>query len=102
MTPYARATGPRAAPAEGWAHVFDRERCTALAVCGFGLQERDRIAIEAGGGLTFTRMFRQASRDERPCLHFFLHFVPTPVQLGAATSPQAMLAPLEVVWNRQP
>jgi len=28
-----------------------------------------------------------------------MHFVTNPVQVGAVTSPQAMLAPLEVVWE---
>jgi len=32
-------------------------------------------------------------------LHFWLHFVTMPVQVGAAISPQAMQNPLRVEWD---
>lgn len=81
---------PKSPPAEGWAHAMDRQRCTALAVERFGLSARhDQIDVDAAGGL-------RLAKDGEKGLRFWLHFVPMPVQVGAVTSPQAMLAPLVV------
>src|SRR5262249_50566136 len=38
--PYASGVSTRA---EGWAHVMDKQRATAIAVAGFGDETRDRI-----------------------------------------------------------
>jgi hypothetical protein len=99
---FASAT-TRPSVAEGWAHVMDRTRCTALAVEGFGHKTLDRLQIEAGGRVSLARRF--AAKGEDPgrspkSLRFWLHFVSNPVQVGAVTSPQAMLAPLQVDWDR--
>ncbi len=83
-------------PAEGWAHVMDKQRATAIAVAGFGEETRDRIEVSADGHLLIRRDFSGGS--ER-ALHFWLHFVTMPVQVGAATSPQAMLTPLRIEWE---
>ncbi len=91
MEPY--VTG-RTGAAEGWAHVMDRERATAVAVDGFGLRQ-DRIQAAADGRM---RIFREVSGGGPKALTFWLHFVSMPVQVGAATSPQAMLAPLKAEW----
>ncbi len=88
--PYASSTK---SPAEGWAHVMDSQRATAIAVSGFGDQTRDRIEVSADGRLRIRRDF--PGGGERS-LHFWLHFVTMPVQVGAATSPQAMQNPLRV------
>jgi hypothetical protein len=101
LSPYVVAP-PRqdAPPAEGWAHVMDRERCTAIAVAGFAeVGQEAEIRIDADGRL---RIWRTFARDDVAVLPgpkrltFWLHFVSMPVQVGAATSPQAMLAPLRV------
>jgi len=44
-------------------------------------------------------IFGQGRRGNERYLHFWLHFVGMPVQLGAATSPQAILNPLRVEWQ---
>jgi hypothetical protein len=87
-------------PAEGWAHVMDRERCTAVAVAGFAdAGQESKLHIDADGrlwiGRTFARGEMAVPRGPKQ-LTFWLHFVPMPVHVGAATSPQAMLAPLLV------
>jgi hypothetical protein len=87
-------------PAEGWAHVMDRERCTAIAVAGFAdVGQESEIRIDADGrlrlGRTFARDGLAVPRGPKR-LTFWLHFVPMPVHVGAATNPQAMLAPLRV------
>jgi hypothetical protein len=92
------ASSPR--PAEGWAHVMDARRCTALAVADFGKAGNlDQITIGADGHLKLVREFPETA-PARKTLNFWLHFVPMPVQIGAATSPQAILNPLKVEWDR--
>jgi hypothetical protein len=94
---------------EGWVHVMDRTRCTAMAVADFGdpsAGRLDRFEIEGRGLLRFERQFRPVESGPSPgkapakSLRFWLHFVTMPVQVGAKTSPQAMLAPLDVQWQR--
>ena len=80
--------------AEGWAHVMDRERCTVVAVEDFGALE-DRIEAGADGRLQIWRAFRGGGEK---VFTFWLHFVSMPVEIGAATSPQAILAPLKTEW----
>jgi hypothetical protein len=101
LTPYVLAPrNARNCRAEGWAHIMDRDRCTAVAVAGFADagQESD-ISVDSEGRLQIWKLF---SHDQTPVPHgvkkitFWLHFVGMPVHEGAATSPQAMLAPLEV------
>jgi hypothetical protein len=99
---------------EGWVHVMDRTRCTAMAVADFGKPSRsqgtlDRFQIEAEGLLRFERRFRPEQPEPRSganprlpmkkSVRLWIHFVPMPVQVGAKTSPQAMLAPLELRWE---
>lgn len=86
--------------AEGWAHVMDRQRCTAIAIADFAKSpEGADIIVGAEGRLRLRRHFGQPGADSTPGrkqLNFWLHFVDMPVHVGAATSPQAMLAPLKV------
>jgi hypothetical protein len=94
-------------PPEGWVHVMDRRRCTAMAVADFGRLGPailDRFEVHAGGHLVFEREFlhgktgQTAAQEPKKTLRFWLHFVPAPVQVGAVTSPQSMLAPLQIEW----
>jgi hypothetical protein len=83
--------------AEGWAHVMDHRRCTAIAVADFGKSSHDRIQVDADGRLAIDRRHAEPGRPKR-ALKFWLHFVGMPVQVGAATSPQSILSPLKHVW----
>jgi hypothetical protein len=97
----ARAVTPHSARAEGWAHYMDKSRCTAFAVADFGRTSRDAILCRGDGSLGITRRFANHGMDPPKglkSLRFWLHFVTNPVQIGALTSPQAMLSPLVVVW----
>jgi hypothetical protein len=81
---------------------MDRTRCTALAVADFGTITRDRIEVDATGRLKIWREFAtggEVPSREPKSLKFWFHFVSMPVQVGAATSPQAMLAPLRAAWS---
>ncbi len=83
---------------EGWAHVMDKERATAVAVGEFAMfNPTARSSIEVGldGRLTVRRDF---TRGREKTLHFWLHFVSMPVQIGAATSPQSMQNPPRIEW----
>lgn len=98
----ARAPGPQ--KAEGWAHAMDRERCTAVAVRDFAVCERGEISADADGRLRLWRHFAldgAAPPSGRKELVFWLHFVGMPVQVGAVTSPQAMLAPIIVEVRKE-
>jgi hypothetical protein len=107
LTPYVTAPrGPHVHPAEGWAHIMDRERCTAVAVADFAAPKQEaEITVHADGRLKIWKHFARGGaavpRGSKE-LHFWLHFVGMPVHIGAATSPQAMLAPLAVEVRRQP
>jgi hypothetical protein len=94
---------------EGWVHVIDRRRCTAMAVADFGKAvpgALDRFEVHGNGRFRFERRFLTEKigqrRPENPIktLKFWLHFVTTPVPVGAVTSPESMLAPLIVEWSR--
>jgi hypothetical protein len=90
-----KGNGPTISRAEGWAHVMDARRCTAVALADFGRQTDDRIDVAANGRVRLVRRFKSASRSPRTVRAWF-HFVGMPVQVGAVTSPQSMLAPLKV------
>ncbi len=89
--------GARAAPVpEGWMHVMDKTRCTAVALEEFGRTPgRESLSADGDGACRIIRSYIGADYGERR-LHFWMHFVPMPVQVGAVTSPQSMMAPLEV------
>jgi hypothetical protein len=78
--------------AEGWAHAMDRRRATALAIAGFEATG-SWIEISSEGRLRFGR---NQPGGGVTSLTFWLHFVPMPVQVGAATSPQSMMRPPDV------
>ncbi|MBI2478417.1 MAG: hypothetical protein HYV60_07180 [Planctomycetia bacterium] len=86
-------------PAEGWAHVMDRERCLAIAFEDFGRQGEERLNISGEGTLTATKRFAAApSRGgvARKRWRMWLHFVQFPPAQSAATDPQMMQNPLIV------
>jgi hypothetical protein len=95
LRPYESSTASRTRVAGGWGHILDAKAAVAFAI--------DRFATEAG---TYTislngqgqAMFRfapaQGSSQRR--LAVYEHFVATPVPIGAATSPTAMINPLVV------
>jgi hypothetical protein len=95
LVPFVVPGEGKAGPAEGWAHLMDRRRCTAVAMGRFGIASRDEIRLDADGRLRLRRLFGKGVGGVLS-LHFWLHFVDTPVQVGALTSPQSMLAPLSV------
>jgi hypothetical protein len=100
LRPYVTAPlAPTAPKAEGWAHVMDQQRCTALALADFAdADQESEITVDANGRLQLWKQFAKSGAvpPGTKKITFWLHFVTMPVQVGAATSPQAMLAPLAV------
>jgi hypothetical protein len=97
LRPYVVARPDDQRRAEGWAHVMDRQRCTAVAVEGFAEAGQEaELTADTTGRLRVWRKFASEGRSAPKRLSLWLHFVGVPVQVGAATSPQAMLAPLRV------
>ena len=79
----------------GWGHLLDARSAVAFAVDRFA-QERGlyRIALNGRGQASFSLESPAPPTEHR--LSVYLHFVSTPVPIGAATSPAAMLSPLRV------
>jgi hypothetical protein len=102
LTPFVVSPREEKSPAaEGWAHVMDSQRCTAVAVDGFAdAIPGAEILCHADGRLQVWKEFVLPGGKDLPqprkTLTFWLHFVGSPVHVGAATSPQSMMRPLEV------
>src|SRR5262249_19867142 len=57
---FATARPADATPPEGWVHLMDQRRCTAMAVADFGRLGPgllDRFEVHAGGHVVFERAF---------------------------------------------
>jgi hypothetical protein len=92
---YESSTPSRTRVAAGWGHILDAKAAVAFAI--------DRFATEAGtytislngqGQAAFR--FAPAEGKAQRRLAVYEHFVATPVPIGAATSPTAMVYPLVV------
>jgi hypothetical protein len=93
------SAGSRSKNASGWGHLQDAKAAVAFAFARFG---RDAgtytIALSGGGQATFR--FAPTTPTTQPQITLYEHFVSTPVAIGAATSPSAMLSPLAVTVER--
>ena len=97
--PYETSAGSRTKIAGGWGHVQDAKNAVAFAVDGFGRESGTyTISLDGRGQTTFRFAAPEPVADQT--LTFYLHFVPTPVAVGAATSPASMLSPLSVSLDR--
>jgi hypothetical protein len=97
--PY-ETTGSTSPLLPGWGHLQGESEVVAFAV--------DRFAADAGThGISFSGSGQMAFEVVpagaviRHELTVYQHFVSTPVQIGAATSPPSMLQPLVVRVDRQ-
>lgn len=83
----------------GWGHVQGAKEVVAFAVDGLATRlGAYRVSLDGEGQATFR--FTPASPQPRHDLTVYEHFVPPPVQIGAATSPAAILSPLVAVCDR--
>ena len=95
LRPYETSVANRAKVVGGWGHLLDAERAMAFAIDRFA-SERGvyTIALNGQGHVSFRLAPEQPQTIHR--LTVYQHFVGTPVPIGAATSPTAMLNPLSV------
>jgi hypothetical protein len=86
-------------PPQGWAHLMDQKRATAIAVDRFAERTDDSMKLGADGKIALRRDFARlagGALNGEKRFTFWLHVVSSPPQVGAATSPQSMLAPPEL------
>lgn len=93
------SAGPRVRLATGWGHLQDAKSAVAFAVARFG-KDPGTSTIALGGNGQLTARFQPASASTQLQLTLFEHFVATPVAIGAATNPTAMLTPPSVTVER--
>lgn len=93
------SAGTREKTAGGWGHIQDAKAAVAFGFARFG---RDpgvyTIALSGSGQATFR--VAPAVPPVQQQLVLYEHFVATPVAIGAATNPTAMLSPLVVTVER--
>jgi len=97
--PYETSAGSRVKTAGGWGHFQDVKTAVAFGVEGFGKTSGTySIALDGQGQTAFR--FAPAEPATQHQLTVYLHFVPTPVAVGAATNPTSMLHPPVVLLDR--
>ena len=90
---------PDGATFAGWGHVQGAKEVVAYAIEGVKTTPGTyRISIEGSGQAMFQRT--PAAASSRHELTVYAHFVSTPVQIGAATSPAAILSPVTALCER--
>ncbi|MEQ1729070.1 MAG: hypothetical protein ABL982_11890 [Vicinamibacterales bacterium] len=93
------SAGARSKATNGWGHVQDSAAAVAFGFARFGRDAGNySIALSAGGQSTFR--FAPAAPVTQHQVVLYEHFVATPVAIGAATNPTAMLTPPSVTVER--
>lgn len=93
------SAGPRVKRATGWGHLQDASSAVAFAVARFGRDAgTSTITVSGNGQATFRTAPSTPTSQQQIVL--FEHFVATPIAVGAATNPAAMLSPLSVTVER--
>lgn len=93
------STSARAKSAAGWGHLQDAGSAVAFAIGQFGRSAGTYTVTLAGSGQASYR-FQPAESTTQHQLIVFEHFVATPIAIGAATNPTAMLTPPSVTLER--
>jgi hypothetical protein len=90
---------PDGATFAGWGHVQGAKEVVAYAVEGVKTKPGTyRVALDGTGQTTF--QLTPPSPATKHELTVYAHFVSTPVQIGAATSPASILSPLIATCER--
>jgi hypothetical protein len=88
-------SSPAGRAASGWGHLLDARGAVAFGFADFAREQGVyRIALSGNGQTTFS--FEPSRQAAEHRLTVYQHFVSTPVPIGAATSPTAMLNALKV------
>lgn len=91
---YEKSPGGNRAPVE-WGHFQDGREVVAFAV-ERGAEQNGTWKVSFSGKGQAIYQFAPATPSTHLEFTVYQHFVNTPVQIGAATSPSAILSPLEV------
>jgi len=98
--PYEAAAGARPRIAEGWGHFQDTSEVVAFGFDAFGRQPGTYTITLDGQGQNFYRF-----APEQPAawhqIAIYQHYVGSPAQIGAVTSPASMLNPLVFSLDRE-
>lgn len=95
LRPYETSTAARVKTASGWGHVLDGRNAVAFAIERFASEPGlHTLTLDGEGRLSFSVAPTTPKTSHR--LTVYEHFVSTPVAIGAATNPTAMLNPLLV------
>ena len=87
-------SSPNGRAASGWGHLLDARGAVAFGFADFAREQGVyRIALGGNGQASFSFEPSRPGTEHR--LTVYQHFVSTPVPIGAATSPTAMLIPLK-------
>ena len=99
LQPYETSTADRATFG-GWGHVQGAKEVVAFAIEGMPARRGTYdVAIDGEGQTSFR--FAAAAPQPQHELIVYEHFVSTPVQIGAATSPATILSPLIATCDRE-
>jgi hypothetical protein len=93
------STGNRNKSAGGWGHLQDGKSAVAFAWPRFG-RDAATYSISLAGSGQATFRFAPSAPSTQMQMVLYEHFVATPVAIGAATNPTAMLTPLAVTVER--
>jgi hypothetical protein len=96
---YEQSTAGRAKLVAGWGHVLDGRNAVAFAVDRFASTPgTSTYTVTGEGAVAYDIALSQPAA--RHAVVYYQHYVGTPVPVGAATSPAAMLQPLVVTMPR--
>ncbi len=99
LRPFETSAGARNKNASGWGHVQDAKAAVAFAVARFGRDAATYTITLAGSGQATFRVSPAAPTGQHQIV-LYEHFVSTPVAVGAATNPTAMVTPPSVTIER--
>lgn len=95
---YETSRAASSAPMVRWGHIQDAKEVVAFGVDGNPNRPgKYQFILDGAGGASFR--FTAAAPVARHQLTVYQHYVSTPVQIGAATSPAAMLSPLVATFD---
>jgi hypothetical protein len=97
--PIETSAGSRSKSAAGWGHLQDAKSAVAFAMARFGRDAGTYTIALSGGGQTTFR-YAPSTPGQQQQMVLYEHFVATPVAIGAATNPMAMLNPPSVTVER--
>jgi hypothetical protein len=92
---------PADAAFAGWGHLQGGREVVAFAIARPAASTPGTYRMSASGSGNTAFEFAPAAPQTTHTLTVYQHYVSSPVQIGAATSPAAILSPLRVIGDRE-